>query len=701
MSPKTSLKQRYLQLKNALSSSFNRFSGFLSKTSQHILSNYLRPFLAWSARRAVQFKAQLLIFARKIAVLSARFLQYAKIKSRIAANNSKIVANGLFALAKVNFYLLYQLTKRLLAFLLLISQVVFALFQMTVFLLWLNLKRLLSKTISATKSFLIAAKAALLSFIRGTILFIRVLFALTEVSLCILLIHLKTLFGIIKRLIIAFFIFVKKALILAWAGLLSFIRGTILFIRVLFALARFALCLFFIYVRALLHLLNIAAKAFYAAIKAALRLLFKYTKILLGQIKAAAIAFYTFLRAAFSALIKATKALLAKIWATLDASFTCCRTAHYFLSKYGRLFFWKTVAGFKAFLVSVESGLRSLLRVLVAAIKRGLSGIGNFFGAIRKKTASRIDHFILRQKLRLLKARLYVQHSPRFQKLKQYALLIRLDKPIGILLLLWPTLIALWVAAGGWPDTDVLIVFVAGVFLMRSAGCAINDYADRDIDIKVARTKNRPLTSGKISEKETLIIFAVLSFCAFILVLFMNTLTILMSLVGLALAASYPFMKRHTYFPQVHLGAAFGWAVPMAYTAQTGEVSAVTWLLFIATVLWATAYDTMYAMVDREDDLKIGVKSTAILFESSDRLIIGIIQALLILCLILVGTNLELGGFYYTGLILATGLALWQQLLIRYRRPAMCFRAFLNNNWFGFVLFLGVFLEYQIGGITS
>ena len=236
---------------------------------------------------------------------------------------------------------------------------------------------------------------------------------------------------------------------------------------------------------------------------------------------------------------------------------------------------------------------------------------------------------------------------------------------------------------------------------MRSAGCAINDYADRHIDCKVNRTKERPLTSGKISEMEALIIFALLCITAFALVLFMNRLTIMMSVIGLILAASYPFMKRHHYLPQVHLGAAFGWAVPMAYTAQTNELGPIAWLLFIATVLWATAYDTMYAMVDREDDLKIGVKSTAILFEDADKLIIGIIQAILILCLIMIGRNAEFGGFYYTSLLLATGLAIWQQYLIRHRQPAECFQAFLNNNWFGLVLFVGVFLEYQIGGITS
>lgn len=323
------------------------------------------------------------------------------------------------------------------------------------------------------------------------------------------------------------------------------------------------------------------------------------------------------------------------------------------------------------------------------------------FASAKKKLGSRLNIFILHLKLALLK--IYIRTSQSFlaQRLKQYALLIRLDKPIGILLLLWPTLIALWIAAGGWPDTDVLLVFIAGVFLMRSAGCAINDYADRHIDRLVTRTKNRPLTSGKITSIEALLIFAALCIAAFYLVTLMNPLTIVMSLIGLVLAASYPFMKRHHYLPQVHLGAAFGWAVPMAYAAQTNELSPVAWLLFIATVLWATAYDTMYAMVDREDDLKIGVKSTAILFEDADKLIIGIIQGILILCLIMVGQKVGLGGFYFTGVVIASVLAIWQQYLIRHRQPAECFQAFLNNNWFGLVLFVGIFLEYQLGGITS
>jgi len=291
-------------------------------------------------------------------------------------------------------------------------------------------------------------------------------------------------------------------------------------------------------------------------------------------------------------------------------------------------------------------------------------------------------------------------NSAAMERLEQYAILVRLNKPIGILLLLWPTMISLWIAAQGWPDTDVLIVFVLGVILMRSAGCAINDYADRHIDGSVARTKDRPLVSGKVSEKEALIVFATLCICAFGLVLLMNKLTIMMSLIGAVLAASYPFMKRYHFLPQVHLGAAFGWTVPMAFTAQANELAPVTWLLFLATVLWTTAYDTMYAMADREDDLKIGVKSTAILFGPLDKKIIGVIQAMLIMALLLIGQRSELSGFYYTGVVAASVLAIWQQYLIKDRDPALCFNAFLNNNWFGLVLFVGLVLDYQFKGIT-
>lgn len=280
-------------------------------------------------------------------------------------------------------------------------------------------------------------------------------------------------------------------------------------------------------------------------------------------------------------------------------------------------------------------------------------------------------------------------------RLWQYALLIRLNRPIGIYLLLWPTLWALWIASEGQPDLNVLIVFTLGVVLMRSAGCAINDYADRNIDPLVTRTRDRPIACGQIKPEEALAVFAVLSLLAFFLVMLMNTLTIGLAVVGVVLAGSYPFMKRFHYLPQVHLGIAFGWAVPMAFAAQTDQFPPpVAWLLFIATILWATAYDTMYAMADREDDIFIGVKSTAILFGESDRLIVGIIQILLFSSLILVGHHANLGVYYYLGLGIAASLAIYQHRLIAHREPAKCFRAFLNNNYFGMAIFVGIALHY-------
>lgn len=280
------------------------------------------------------------------------------------------------------------------------------------------------------------------------------------------------------------------------------------------------------------------------------------------------------------------------------------------------------------------------------------------------------------------------------RRLLQYAFLMRLHKPIGALLLLWPALWALWIAGKGTPDPLVVFVFVAGVLLMRSAGCVINDYADRDFDPHVARTRDRPIAAGRVSPREALVLFAVLCLLALGLVSLMNSLTVWLSLAGAFLAVTYPFMKRYTHLPQVYLGAAFGWAVPMAFAAQTGELPREAWLLFVATVLWATAYDTMYGMVDREDDLKIGVKSTAILFGEADRAIIAIVQVLLLLALLLAGQMAGLGGYYYFGLLLAAVLAVYQQYLIREREPQACFRAFLNNNWFGAAVFGGILLDY-------
>ncbi len=283
------------------------------------------------------------------------------------------------------------------------------------------------------------------------------------------------------------------------------------------------------------------------------------------------------------------------------------------------------------------------------------------------------------------------------ERIHQYICLTRLDRPIGIYLLLWPTLWALWIAGDGKPDLGIVAIFVAGVVLMRSAGCVINDFADRHIDPHVARTRNRPIACGKVTPREALLLFAVLCLLAFGLVLMLNRLTLYLSFGAVALAALYPFMKRYTNLPQVVLGAAFGWAVPMAFAAITGGVPREAWLLFVATVLWTTAYDTMYGMVDREDDLKIGVKSTAILFGESDRLIIGILQALALGALALAGAAASLDGYYYFGLALAAGLALYQQYLIRDRQPEACFKAFLNNQWFGAAVFSGIVLAYLAG----
>jgi 4-hydroxybenzoate polyprenyltransferase len=275
-----------------------------------------------------------------------------------------------------------------------------------------------------------------------------------------------------------------------------------------------------------------------------------------------------------------------------------------------------------------------------------------------------------------------------------YGRLMRLDRPIGFYLLLWPTLWALLLAAGGFPDPWVLTVFVAGVFLMRSAGCVLNDLADRDFDIHVRRTRERPLPAGEAEPREALILALVLVLIAFGLVLTTNRLTVLLSLIALVLAATYPFMKRYTYLPQVHLGVAFGWAVPMAFAAQTGSVPPIAWLVLIATVLWAVIYDTMYAMMDREDDLRVGVKSTAILFGSEDRLIIGIIQILLIVVLWLIGVRMELGGMYYVGIAAVIILGLYQQYLIRNREPERCLEAFKNNHWVGAAIFTGLLAHY-------
>ncbi|MDF7679349.1 4-hydroxybenzoate octaprenyltransferase [Enterobacteriaceae bacterium ESL0689] len=275
-------------------------------------------------------------------------------------------------------------------------------------------------------------------------------------------------------------------------------------------------------------------------------------------------------------------------------------------------------------------------------------------------------------------------------KLLAFHRLMRTDKPIGALLLLWPTLWALWLATPGVPPLSILIVFIAGVWLMRAAGCVINDYADRKFDIHVKRTAHRPLPNGEISGQEARVLFIVLVLFSFLLVLTLNTMTILLSVVALLLAWIYPFMKRYTYLPQVVLGAAFGWSIPMAFSAVSESLPLSCWLLFFANICWAVVYDTQYAMVDRDDDIKIGIKSTAILFAEHDRLIIGIFQAGVLVLMSAVGGLYGLRWPYYASLLIVAGLFCWQQRLIYHRQRDDCFKAFLNNNYVGMVLFLGL-----------
>jgi 4-hydroxybenzoate polyprenyltransferase len=281
-------------------------------------------------------------------------------------------------------------------------------------------------------------------------------------------------------------------------------------------------------------------------------------------------------------------------------------------------------------------------------------------------------------------------------KARDYLVLTRMDRPIGALLLLWPTWWALWLAASDFPPVKLLVIFTLGVFAMRAAGCAINDFADRKLDPQVARTAGRPIASGRVTPREALIIFASLLVLSFVLVLFTNGLTVKLSFVGAALAAIYPFTKRYTHLPQVVLGAAFGWSIPMAFAAVSHAVPPVGWLLFIANILWSVIYDTQYAMVDRDDDLKAGAKSTAILFGDADLPILGILMATFLLAMLFVGQRAALGWPYWLSLVAAAGLfghQLWQ---IRKRERDACLTAFRNNNWLGMVLWIGIVLALAL-----
>lgn len=306
----------------------------------------------------------------------------------------------------------------------------------------------------------------------------------------------------------------------------------------------------------------------------------------------------------------------------------------------------------------------------------------------------------LRDRIRWLGHRIeatpfFNEYLPQAQAtVRDYAQLMRLDRPIGTLLLLWPALWALWIAGHGKPDPKLLIVFVLGVFIMRSAGCVINDYADRDIDGHVERTRDRPIARGAVEPREALVLFVGLIFIALGLLFTLNRATQLLALVAAGLTVIYPFMKRVFALPQFILGAAFTWSVPMAFAAQTGSVPRIAWLLFIAGLTWTAAYDTMYAMADREDDRKLGMKSTAILFGDLDRAIIGMMQLMTVLSLWLLGHDADLGVWYRCGIAAASCFALYQQFLIRDRQPVDCTKAFLNNRLFGMAIFIGLALDY-------
>lgn len=283
------------------------------------------------------------------------------------------------------------------------------------------------------------------------------------------------------------------------------------------------------------------------------------------------------------------------------------------------------------------------------------------------------------------------------ERLPDFIQLMRINRPIGSLLLLWPTWWALWLAADSFPSLANLVIFTLGVFFMRAAGCVINDYADRDFDGHVKRTRERPLAIGRVRPGEAIALFVGLCLVSFLMVmLFTNQLTLWLSFGGVALAFVYPFLKRYTHLPQVGLGAAFSWAIPMAWAAEAGEVTRIAWLLYIANLVWTVAYDTLYGMVDRDDDLKIGIKSTAVLFGDMDRAAVGVLQATTLLTLFLVGLQTGLGGVFILGVLAMGGFFGYQQWLIRERQRDLCFRAFLNNNWAGLAVFLGVALDLAL-----
>ena len=285
-------------------------------------------------------------------------------------------------------------------------------------------------------------------------------------------------------------------------------------------------------------------------------------------------------------------------------------------------------------------------------------------------------------------------------QLQNYVQLMRLDKPIGVWLLLWPTLWALWLAGEGHPDPGIFVVFMLGVVIMRSAGCVLNDFADRKIDPYVERTRMRPIASGAVAPMEALTLFVALALMAIGLAAMLNRPAQLLAVVGASLTVAYPFIKRFVSIPQFVLGAAFGWAVPMAFAAQTGETAQLAWLVFGTAIIWAVIYDTFYAMADREDDLKIGVKSTAILFGDADLFVIGGLQILMLTALIFIGNMAELGFAYYASIVIAAILMAWHQWLAQDRQPAACFKAFMHNHYIGMIVFIGIVLHYTFNPVV-
>jgi 4-hydroxybenzoate polyprenyltransferase len=346
--------------------------------------------------------------------------------------------------------------------------------------------------------------------------------------------------------------------------------------------------------------------------------------------------------------------------------------------------------------LALTRSVRQLQTFLVVSTRRSIVRLRILAMQLWSLLLRAIQHTVTLISLLIMRMRHWIKiYWPPVQaRLLLYVELTRLNKPIGILLLLWPTLWAVWIAAAGTPTLHILLVFTLGVILTRSAGCIFNDMADRKLDVQVNRTAQRPLATGRIKPGEALLLACVLLLIAFLIVLTTNHFTVLLSFVAIPLAVIYPFMKRYTYVPQFFLGLAFSWGIPMAFAATSETIPTIAWLLFIANILWSVIYDTIYAMVDREDDLMAGIKSTAILFDDADRSIIGILQVMFLSVLIITGVQINANMLYYICLTLAAALMVYHQYLIRDRAPEACFRAFLHNNWIGMTIFAGVYLNY-------